>query len=110
MVEDMDIIYDEIDYVIGIFFVFGFFGNLFLVIVYGVYRGMKVVVKVVFGIDFFEGKIIVVQGVGNVVYNLCCYLYEEGVNLIVMDINKQLVQCVVEDFGVCVVDLEEIYL
>lgn len=56
----MDIIYEEIDFVIGILLLFGFFGNLFLVIVYGVYCGMKVVVKEVFGIDNLEGKVIVV--------------------------------------------------
>lgn len=56
----MDIVYEEMDYVMGVFFVFGLLGNLLLVIVYGVYWGIKVVVKEVFGIDMFEGKVVVV--------------------------------------------------
>lgn len=55
-----------------------------------------------------EGKTIAVQGVGNVAYNLCRHLHEEGANLIVTDINKQSVQRAVEDFGARAVDPEEI--
>ncbi|MCI4139292.1 branched-chain amino acid dehydrogenase, partial [Bacillus vallismortis] len=46
---------------------------------------------------------------GNVAYNLCRHLHEEGENLIVTDINKHSVQRAVSDFGARAVDPEEIY-
>lgn len=70
---------------------------------------MKAAAKAAFGTDSLEGKTIAVQGVGNVAYNLCRHLHEEGANLIVTDINKQSVQRAVEDFGARAVDPEEIY-
>lgn len=108
-VEDMDIIHDETDYVTGISPAFGSSGNPSPVTAYGVYRGMKAAAKAAFGSDSLEGKTIAVQGVGNVAYNLCRHLHEEGANLIVTDINKQSVQRAVEDFGARAVDPEEIY-
>lgn len=108
-VEDMDIIHDETDFVTGISPAFGSSGNPSPVTAYGVYRGMKAAAKAAFGTDSLEGKTIAVQGVGNVAYNLCRHLHEEGANLIVTDINKQSVQRAVEDFGARAVDPEEIY-
>ncbi|MGF7532677.1 branched-chain amino acid dehydrogenase [Bacillus mexicanus] len=108
-VEDMDIIHDETDYVTGISPAFGSSGNPSPVTAYGVYRGMKAAAKAAFGTDSLEGKTIAVQGVGNVAYNLCRHLHEEGANLIVTDINKQSVMRAVEDFGARAVDPEEIY-
>lgn len=108
-VEDMDIIHDETDYVTGISPAFGSSGNPSPVTAYGVYRGMKAAAKAAFGTDSLEGKTIAVQGVGNVAYNLCHHLHEEGANLIVTDINKQSVQRAVEDFGARAVDPDDIY-
>lgn len=62
-----------------------------------------------FGTDSLEGKTIAVQGVGNVAYNLCKHLHEEGAQLIVTDINKDSVQRAVEDFGAKAVDPDDIY-
>lgn len=56
-----------------------------------------------------EGKIIAVQGVGHVAYNLCRHLHEEGAQLIVTDINKEAVDRVVGEFGATAVDPDEIY-
>ncbi|WP_044896401.1 branched-chain amino acid dehydrogenase [Bacillus alveayuensis] len=108
-VADMDIIYEETDYVTGISPAFGSSGNPSPVTAYGVYRGMKAAAKEAFGSDSLEGKVIAVQGVGNVAYNLCRHLYEEGAQLIVTDINKEAVQRVVEEFGAKAVDPSEIY-
>lgn len=108
-VEDMDIIHDETDYVTGISPAFGSSGNPSPVTAYGVYRGMKAAAKAAFGTNSLEGKTIAVQGVGNVAYNLCRHLHEEGANLIVTDINKQSVQRAVEDFGARAVDPDDIY-
>lgn len=70
-VEDMDIIYQETDYVTGISPEFGSSGNPSPATAYGVYRGMKAAAKEAFGTDSLEGKVVAVQGVGNVAYHLC---------------------------------------
>ena len=108
-VADMDIIHEETDYVTGISPAFGSSGNPSPVTAFGVYRGMKAAAKEAFGTDSLEGKVIAVQGVGNVAFNLCKHLHEEGAQLIVTDINKESVQMAVEHFGASAVDPDEIY-
>ncbi|WP_078413706.1 branched-chain amino acid dehydrogenase [Priestia abyssalis] len=108
-VEDMDIIYQETDYVTGVSPAFGSSGNPSPVTAYGVYKGMKAAAKEAFGTDSLEGKVIAVQGVGNVAFNLCKHLYEEGAKLIVTDIQKEAIQRAVEAFGATAVDPNDIY-
>jgi leucine dehydrogenase len=108
-VADMDIIHEETDYVTGISPAFGSSGNPSPVTAFGVYRGMKAAAKEAFGSDSLEGKVVAVQGVGNVAYTLCEYLHEEGAQLIVTDINKEAVNRAVEAFGARAVDPDEIY-
>lgn len=108
-VADMDLIHEETDYVTGISPAFGSSGNPSPVTAYGVYRGMKAAAKEAFGTDSLEGKVIAVQGVGNVAYNLCRHLHEEGAQLIVTDINKEAVQRAVDEFGAKAVDPTEIF-
>ncbi|MGG4549446.1 branched-chain amino acid dehydrogenase [Rossellomorea marisflavi] len=108
-VADMDLIHEETDYVTGISPAFGSSGNPSPVTAYGVYRGIKAAAKEAFGTDSLEGKTIAVQGVGNVAYNMCRHLHEEGANLIVTDINKEAVQRAVEEFGAKAIDTNEIY-
>ncbi|MBR2518061.1 leucine dehydrogenase [Geobacillus sp.] len=108
-VADMDIIYQETDYVTGISPEFGSSGNPSPATAYGVYRGMKAAAKEAFGSDSLEGKVVAVQGVGNVAYHLCRHLHEEGAKLIVTDINKEAVARAVEEFGAKAVDPNDIY-
>jgi leucine dehydrogenase len=108
-VADMDLIHEETNYVTGISPAFGSSGNPSPVTAYGVYRGMKAAAKEAFGTDSLEGKTIAVQGVGNVAFNMCRHLHEEGAKLIVTDINKEAVQRAVDEFGAKAVDLDEIY-
>ncbi|RFU60263.1 branched-chain amino acid dehydrogenase [Bacillus sp. V59.32b] len=108
-VADMDLIHEETDFVTGISPAFGSSGNPSPVTAYGVYRGMKAAAKEAFGTDSLEGKVIAVQGVGNVAYNLCRHLHEEGAQLVVTDINKESVQLAVHEFGAKAVDPNEIY-
>jgi leucine dehydrogenase len=108
-VEDMDIIHDETDFVTGISPAFGSSGNPSPVTAYGVYKGMKAAAKEAFGTDSLEGKTVAVQGVGNVAYNLCRHLHEEGAKLIVTDINKEAVERAVAEFGARAVDPDDIY-
>lgn len=108
-VADMDIIHEETDYVRGISPSFGSSGNPSPVTAFGVYRGMKAAAKEAFGTDSLSGKTIAVQGVGNVAYNLCKHLYEEGAMLIVTDIHKESVRRAVDEFGAKAVDPQDIY-
>lgn len=108
-VADMDLIHEETDFVTGISPAFGSSGNPSPVTAYGVYRGMKAAAEEAFGTDALEGKTIAVQGIGNVAYNLCRHLHEEGANLIVTDINKKAVERAVEEFGAKAVDPNDIY-
>jgi leucine dehydrogenase len=108
-VADMDLIHEETSYVTGVSPAFGSSGNPSPVTAYGVYRGMKAAAKEAFGTDSLEGKVIAVQGVGNVAFNLCRHLHEEGAKLIVTDINEAAVKRAVEEFGAKAVDPSEIY-
>jgi leucine dehydrogenase len=108
-VEDMDLIHEETNYVTGISPAFGSSGNPSPVTAYGVYRGMKAAAKEAFGSDSLEGKVVAVQGVGNVAYSLCKHLHEEGAQLIVSDINKDAVRRAVDDFHAKAVDPNDIY-
>jgi len=108
-VADMDIIREETNYVTGISPAFGSSGNPSPVTAYGVYKGMKATAKEAWGHDSLEGKTIAIQGVGNVSYNLCRYLHQEGAQLIVTDINKEAVNQAVEEFGAKAVNIDEIY-
>ncbi len=108
-VADMDLIHQETDYVTGVSPAFGSSGNPSPVTAYGVYRGMKAAAKVAYGSDNLSGKVIAVQGVGNVAYNLCKHLHEEGADLIVTDINEENVKRAVNDFGAKSVGVNEIF-
>ncbi|RWR15072.1 Glu/Leu/Phe/Val dehydrogenase [Siminovitchia fortis] len=107
-VEDMDLIYEETNFVTGSS-AFGSSGNPSPVTAYGCFVGMKAVVKEAFGSDSVEGKTVAVQGVGNVAFELCRHLHEEGARLIVTDINKEAVRRAVEAFDAKAVDPGDIY-
>lgn len=108
-VEDMDLIYEETDYVTGISPEFGSSGNPSPVTAYGVYLGMKASAKEAFGDESLAGKKIGVQGLGNVAYKLCEYLHKEGAELIVTDINPKAIERVVKEFQATPVDPKDIY-
>ncbi|MBA4600931.1 Leu/Phe/Val dehydrogenase [Thermoactinomyces mirandus] len=108
-VEDMDIIHEETRFVTGVSPAFGSSGNPSPVTAYGVYRGMKAAAKVAFGDDSLKNRVIAIQGVGHVAYSLCKHLHDEGAKIIVTDINKENVDCAVQEFGAEAVHPEEIY-
>jgi leucine dehydrogenase len=108
-VDDMDLIHEETDYVTGISAAFGSSGNPSPVTAYGVYRGMKAAAKEAFGTDSLQGKVVAIQGLGNVASHLCRHLYEEGARLIVTDINKEAINRVANEYKANVVDPDEIY-
>jgi leucine dehydrogenase len=108
-VEDMDLIHQETRYVTGISPEFGSSGNPSPVTAFGLYRGIKAMARIAFGSDSVQGKTIAVQGIGNVAYQLCRHLHEEGASLIVTDINERLIQKATDEFGAHAVSPEQIY-
>jgi leucine dehydrogenase len=108
-VADMDMIHMETDYVTGVSPAYGSGGNPSPSTAFGVCRGMKAAAKEAYGSDSLEGKVVAVQGVGNVSYHLCRYLHEEGARLIVTDIHPENVDRAVRDFGAKQVGVNEIF-
>jgi leucine dehydrogenase len=108
-VADMDLIHQETEFVTGVSPAFGSSGNPSPVTAYGVYKGMKAAAAQAFGSDELAGKVIAIQGVGNVAYHLCKHLHDEGAQLVVTDINQENVNRAVLEFGAQAVDPLSIY-
>lgn len=107
--EDLDIVYQETNYVVGISESYGSSGNPSPVTAYGVYKSMLRTAKEAFGEESLKDKTIAIQGCGNVAYYLCKYLKEEGARLIVTDILEEAIQKFVDEFGAERVDVDQIY-
>lgn len=106
---DMDTIFEETNYVVGLSESHHSSGNPSPKTSLGVFVSMKRAVKEAFGSDDLEGKTVAVQGVGHVAYDLCHYLNEAGAHLVVTDINQEAVDRVVNDFNAKSVGIDEIY-
>ncbi|MEL4307267.1 Glu/Leu/Phe/Val family dehydrogenase [Joostella sp. CR20] len=85
---DMDTVREVTPYVTGISEEKGGAGNPSPITAYGVFMGMKAAAKYQFGDDSLEGKKVLVQGVGHVGETLADYLYNEGAQLLISDINE----------------------
>lgn len=108
-IKDMEWIHMETDYVTGLSLEDGFSGDPSPMTARGVLNGMKAVASEVYGSDSLQRKTVAVQGLGNVGYNLCRYLSEEGAHLIVTDIDKQNVKRVRDEFNAEAVEPQDIY-
>ena len=103
---DMEYIKLETDHVAGLM---GLSGDPSPVTAYGVYVGMKAAAKARWGSDSLAGKTVAVQGCGNVATHLCRHLHEEGVKLVVTDIDADKVKRVVAETGAKSVAPDAIY-
>jgi leucine dehydrogenase len=103
---DMEYIKLETDHVAGLL---GLSGDPSPVTAYGVYVGMKASAKARWGSDSLKGKRVAVQGCGNVAMHLCRHLHEEGVRLVVTDIDPVKVKRVVSETGADTVAPDAIY-
>jgi len=75
----------------------------------GVYKSMKACCQHIYGDNSLTGKTVAVQGVGNVGYYLCELLHKEGANIMVSDVSDERIQKCVDEFGVKVVGIDDIY-
>ena len=76
---------------------------------YGVYKGIKAAVSYLNGSDTMKGLVIAVQGLGNVGYNLCQYLHDDGANLLVSDICMSQVKRAVSAFNAVAIEPDDIF-
>lgn len=105
-VEDMLYVKEETDYVGGLP---GLSGDPSPFTAYGTYCGMKAAANKAYGSDSLADKTVTVQGVGHVGYYLVKHLSEEGAEVIVSDLYEDNLNRVVDEFGVKVVDPDDIY-
>lgn len=104
--EDCDYMVMESNYINGLANVSG---NPSPVTAYGTYWGIKATAYEKWGNNSLKDKVVAVQGLGAVGYNICKHLHTEGAKLIVTDIVEEKVQQAVKEFGAKAVSSEEIY-
>jgi len=75
----------------------------------GVYKSILACCKHLYGEENVSGKIVAVQGLGNVASPLCKILHQAGAKLIVTDIDQEKVDSIVEQYGATPVGVDEIY-
>lgn len=107
--EDMDYVHMETGYVTGASSSFGSGGDPSPATAFGTWQGMKAASKAVFGTENLAGITVAMQGVGHVGYHLARHLRDEGVKLVVSDINAEATTRAREELGAAVVDVDAIY-
>ncbi|MBI1215627.1 MAG: amino acid dehydrogenase [Alphaproteobacteria bacterium] len=108
-VEDMNNIHRETDHVVGISDKGEGSGDPSPTTAYGVYVGFKSAVRHRLGKDSVKGLKVAVQGLGNVGYNLCKHLHEDGAELFVTDVQTDRIDMAVTEMGATPVGLHDIY-
>lgn len=88
-VEDIENIYTETSYAVGVAKIHGGSGNPAPYTALGVFRGMEACATKVFGDRSLKGKSIAVQGVGSVGYELIKILNNEGAKIFYTDVSEQ---------------------
>jgi leucine dehydrogenase len=76
---------------------------------FGCYVGLIATARRVLRREDLNGVRVLVQGLGNVGYGLCQYLYEAGAHLIVTDIDPRRMAKAEEEFGARVVGTDDIF-
>ncbi|WP_276324456.1 Leu/Phe/Val dehydrogenase [Dethiobacter alkaliphilus] len=106
---DIDCIRRETKYAVGGSAVGGRGGCPSPATAYGVLEGIRACATQVYGSPELKGKVVAVQGVGNVGRALCQYLADEGAKLIISDVNKALGQEIMNRFGARWVEPDEVH-
>ena len=85
--QDLEWVSYETRHVVGLSESLGGSGNPSTVTAYGVFQGMKACAQAKWGSDSLTGKLIALQGFGNVASTLATHLLNAGANLIITDID-----------------------
>ena len=107
--DDMDVVNMETDHVCGVGQHYGGSGDPSPVCAWGVFYGMKAAVAKLQGAENLAGQRVAVQGCGSVGYHLCRYLHDDGVDLVVADVDAAASERVANEFEAVVVGVDEIY-
>ena len=108
-VKDMEWVRMETEYVTGLSRALGGGGDPGPVTALGTFSGICATVKKHLNKDSLNDLKIAVQGVGHVGYHLTKYLTESGAKVWVSDLDQSAIKLVVDDFGVKVIDVGDIY-
>ena len=108
-VEDMNIIHEETDHVLGYGTEQGGSGDPSPYTAVGIRRGIEAAAQYVYGRDELDGLTVAIQGVGHVGYHLAKELHERDAELIVADVDREAVGQCVEEFGAEAVAPEAIF-
>jgi len=108
-VNDMEIVLQETDHVVGVHQVHGGSGDPSPFTAYGVLQAIRASLQKKFGDEEVGRRRYAIQGVGHVGYHLCRLLHAEGASMAVCDIDEESVARVVDEFGCERVDPDEIY-
>jgi leucine dehydrogenase len=105
--DDMGIISQATSYVVGLCHEKGS-GNPSPFTAWGTFRGIQSVCKKLYDSDSVENRVIAIQGLGSVGYELALFLYWAGAKLIVTDIDTAKCQSIARMTGAQVVSPDEI--
>jgi leucine dehydrogenase len=106
---DMDLVRTVTPHVTGISEANGGSGNPSPITAYGVYMGMKAAANYTYGTEDLQGKVIYVQGIGNVGESLVEYLSKEGAKVVISDINQERLEEVRDKYGVKIYEGKNLY-
>jgi len=106
---DMDLVRTVTPYVTGISEVNGGAGNPSPITAYGVFMGMKAAAKFKFGDDDLEGKVIYVQGIGNVGETVVEHITNEGAIVFIDDINQERLEYVKNKYSATIYQGDNLY-
>ncbi|MFZ5649678.1 MAG: Glu/Leu/Phe/Val family dehydrogenase [Bacillota bacterium] len=107
--QDMDLIRKETPHVVGVSPEFVGSGDPSPFTALGVFCGLKAAAEFIWGNPDLNGRVVAVQGVGHVGYNLCRLLHEAGASLVVCDVYPESASMAADHFGAQVVAPGEIY-
>lgn len=106
--QDMEWVAEETSHVTGLPLSQGGSGNPSQMTGFGVYQGMRACAGEVWGSDSLEGRMVAIQGFGNVAAALARHLLEDGARIIATDISEA-AQERARELGATVVGPDEIY-
>jgi len=105
-VDDMDIIAEETDHVVG---TSDGLGDPSPVTAHGVLHGLKACVEHVYGTDTLADVNVAVQGLGKVGYDLAGSLADHGASVTVTDVNDEKMERFTDEYGGDAVAPDDIY-
>jgi leucine dehydrogenase len=107
--DDMTVIRSQTEYVAGLTSGAAAAGDPSPITAEGVFRGLKVGTKHIWGSDDLSGKTVAVQGLGHVGYSLCEKLFKAGATLRVADINESVIKKAVVELNAVKVKVDDIH-